>query len=342
MKDRWGLDVTAANDAAVDHLGDAVLSYLGARVDTGDLLKAAQEADPEMVMGHVLRGYFLHLFAHRGLMARSRESLAAAEEAARRTGATPRERAHMAALGAWCDGRTDETLQILADILLDHPRDLVALKLSEYWNFYSGDSGGMRDSIGRVLHAWDDGVPGHGFVRGMYAFALEESGDYDGADREARAAIDVDPSDIWAAHAGAHVMDMTGRQRDGIAWIDGLYAQFERCNNFRYHIGWHRAIFSFDLGDFDRALELYDTMVRPESTRDFRDITNAAALLWRLDQEGVDVGDRWVELAEHCAARAGENVLTFAEVHYMMALAAGGDDDGARAPARWRARVRRE
>ena len=124
-------------------------------------------------------------------------------------------------------------------------------------------------------------------------------------------------------------MDMTGRPRDGIAWIEDLYDGFGGCNNFRYHIGWHRAIFSFDTGDFDRTLDLYDSMVRPESTRDFRDITNAAALLWRLDQEDVDVGDRWAELAEHCAVRAGENVLVFAEVHYMMALAAGGDRDGA-------------
>jgi hypothetical protein len=68
-------------------------------------------------------------------------------------------------------------------------------------------------------------------------------------------------------------------------------------------------------------MELYDSEVRAEPTRDFRDITNAAALLWRIDQEGVDVGDRWLELAEHSAARVGEHVLVFADAHYMLSLA---------------------
>lgn len=325
VKDRWGNEVTARNPEAVEQLGDAVLGYLGARTDTGDSLNAAQEADPDLVMAHVLRGYFMHLFAHRGLIKRARASLDAAAEAADRLGATAREMKHITALSTWCDGRPTETLRLHDEILAEHPRDLIALKLAEYWHFYEGDSAGMRDSIDRVWHGWDAQVPGYGFVLGMRAFALEESGDYEPAEECARAAIDIDPSDIWAAHAGAHVMDMTDRQDEGVQWIEKLFPNFDPCNNFRYHIGWHRAVYAFDCCEFGRVIEIYDALVRPESTRDFRDITNAAALLWRLDQENVDVGDRWAELAEHSAARAGENVLVFAETHYMMALAAVGD-----------------
>ena len=116
-------------------------------------------------------------------------------------------------------------------------------------------------------------------------------------------------------------MEMTGRRDEGAAWLDGLSANWDGINNFIFHVWWHRALFALELGRFDEALELYDREVRAESTRDFRDITNAAALLWRMDQEGVDIGDRWVELAEHSAARVGEHVLVFADAHYMLALA---------------------
>jgi tetratricopeptide (TPR) repeat protein len=326
-----GLEVSAADPAAVEMLDRAISGFLGARTDTGDHLRAAQELDPDLVMGHVLRGYFMHLFAHRGLMARARDSLDAARDAAGRVGATSREQSHMAALDAWCDGRPADTLAALSDILIDHPLDIVALKLSEYWNFYTGEAAGMRDSVGRALHAWEPGVPDYPFVLGIQAFALEESGDYARAEQQGRAAVEANPADIWATHAVAHVMEMTERRGEGVAWLDGLSGNWDGCNNFALHVWWHRALFALELGRFDEAMELYDREVRAESTRDFRDITNAAALLWRIDQEGIDVGDRWAELAEHSAARVGEHVLVFADAHYMLALASDPDQRAAAA-----------
>lgn len=330
VKDIRGLEVSAGDAGAVETLDRAIDGYLGARTDTGDHLREALIRDPDFVMAHLVRGYFLHLFAHRGLMARSRESLDAAREAADRVGATPREQAHIAALDAWCDGDPATTLRIHSEILIDHPLDILALKLAEYWNFYSGDSGGMRDSIGRVLHAWDDGVPGYGFFLGMRAFALEETGAYDEAERIGREAVARNPADIWATHAVTHVMEMNGRTTDGTAWLDDLAPNWAEINNFTFHVWWHRTLFALERGEADEALELYDREVRSESTRDFRDITNAAALLWRFDQEGIDTGDRWIELAGHSAERVGEHVLTFADVHYMMALASVDDRGSAR------------
>jgi tetratricopeptide (TPR) repeat protein len=156
---------------------------------------------------------------------------------------------------------------------------------------------------------------------------LEESGDYGSGERWGRAAVDRNPADIWAAHAVAHTMEMQGRQRDGIDWITGLADRWGECNNFAFHVWWHRALFWFELGAFDTVLDLYDREVRADSTEDYLDISNAAALLWRLEQEGVDVGDRWAELAERSAERARDQMLVFADAHYMMAFAAVGDDE---------------
>ena len=71
-------------------------------------------------------------------------------------------------------------------------------------------------------------------------------------------------------------------------------------------------------------LDLYDREVRPELTDDLLDISNAVALLWRLEQAGVDVGNRWEELADRAQGHLDDHLLVFGDVHYLMALAAAG------------------
>jgi hypothetical protein len=121
---------------------------------------------------------------------------------------------------------------------------------------------------------------------------------------------------------------MQGRPREGIAWINGLDREWAGINNFVFHIRWHRALFHLDLEQYDRVLELYDREIRAESTEEYLDITNAAAMLWRLEQAGIDVGRRWAELGERSAARIDDHILVFADLHYVVALAAAGDSDG--------------
>ncbi len=41
------------------------------------------------------------------------------------------------------------------------------------------------------------------------------------AERRGRAAVELEPRDGWAQHAVAHVLEMQGRHRDGIAWMRG-------------------------------------------------------------------------------------------------------------------------
>jgi tetratricopeptide (TPR) repeat protein len=182
----------------------------------------------------------------------------------------------------------------------------------------------MRDVLAGALPSWDAGVPGYGFVLGCHAFGLEETGDYAAAERAGREAVDCNSSDIWAAHAVAHVFEMTGRPHEGVAWVDSLQSNWAGCNNFAFHAFWHRCLFLIELGGLDRVLDLYDREVRPESTDDLLDISNAVALLWRLEQAGVDVGNRWEELADRAQGHLDDHLLVFGDVHYLMALAAAG------------------
>ena len=69
-------------------------------------------------------------------------------------------------------------------------------------------------------------------------------------------------------------------------------------------------------------------LIRRHRTDDYRDISNATSLLMRLELEGMNVGRRWDELASLSEARVDDGCLVFADLHYMLALAAAGRVDG--------------
>ncbi len=323
--DSRGLALTAASPEAAEAWDRTVRSYLGMRRDTGDRLKEAYAADADMPMAHCLRGYFMLLFSEAKRWAAGRKSLAAAQRAAADRPVTEREAAHIAALDRWAAGDMTGATALWDGILTDHPHDLLAMRLAHYTHFYSGDSAAMRDSMARIMHAWDPTVPDYGFVAGCYAFALEEDGDYARAEQRGREAVGINPDDPWGTHAVAHVMEMQGRQAEGIAWLSALEPHWTQVQNFRFHLWWHRALFHLELGEYDAVLDLYDRGVREEETGDYLDLTNAVALLWRLESEGVDVGDRWREVAGHCAEHAADLLLAFVDAHYAIALARTGD-----------------
>ena len=124
---------------------------------------------------------------------------------------------------------------------------------------------------------------------------------------------------------------MTARPDDGIALIESHTHAWDHCNNFRYHVWWHKALLHMDQGDLDVALGLYDEQIRQEKTDDYRDIANATSLLMRLELEGMNVGDRWDELSEFSEERVEDGCLVFADLHYMLALS--GAQKGAAADA---------
>jgi tetratricopeptide (TPR) repeat protein len=280
--DRRGLPVTATSADAAQRYDRVMDGYLAFSRDTGAYLKEALAADPAMPLALCTRGYFFKLFSTPAFEQRAAQSQKAAADAASKAGASPRERAHIAALGAWCAGDFEPTTSILEDVLLEYPRDILAHKIAHFLYFYLGEAERMRDSVARTLHAWDETVPGHGYVLGMHAFGLEECGQYRAAELEGRRAVETNPGDVWAVHAVAHVMEMQGRQREGVAWTLASEKSWQGCNNFIFHVWWHRALFLLELGDYDAVLDLYDRRFRAEPTDEYLDVVNAAAMLWRL------------------------------------------------------------
>lgn len=321
--DKRDLTLTAAGADAAQAFDHVMDGYLSMAPDTGDRLKGVFAADPDMAMAHCLKAYFMMLMAMGGLVPKAQQAAAKAQELA--ANASPREQLHARAAVLWTARNMDGAARVWEEILLDHPRDILAARLAHFANFYSGDARRLRDSVNRIMPAWGQDVPGFSYLKGMQAFGFEESGDYARAQAAAETAIELEPMDPWATHAYAHVMEMQDRQADGLAWIDRLRPHWTQANNFQNHIWWHEALMMMDQGRMDDVMAQYDAHVAAPESEEYLDICNAVSLLQRLEIMGLDVGDRWAPLAAKVQNRTEEHILTFVDLHYALALAAMGD-----------------
>jgi hypothetical protein len=248
----------------------------------------------------------------------------AAHEAARALPANDRERRHLQAIGLIAEGRWRAAGRVLEDLSVEYPRDALALQAGHQVDFFSGDSRMLRDRIARALPAWGQGVTGYHAVLGMYAFGLEETGDYVRAEAAGRQSVELEPRDGWGQHAVAHVMEMQDRRREGIAWMRGNSLAWSRESFFAKHNWWHLALFHLGLGDIDGVLALYDGPVYGEHSSVILEMIDASALLWRLHLRGVSVGNRWIALADRWAPVANAGNYAFNDVHAMMAFVGAG------------------
>jgi tetratricopeptide (TPR) repeat protein len=329
--DRTGQGLTTDSAEAAAAFDRAVRSYVTWRTDAVAHLDAAIAADPGFALPYAVKGLLttgLRKAGLRGAVAALRDKAQAA-----RAPETERERRYLAALDAALAGRITGAAAQYESIARAAPQDLLALRLSQFELFWIGEVDWMRDISERAAAHWSPEAESYGSYLAIRAFGLEETGDYAGAERCGREAIERDPSDPWAAHAVAHVLVMQARLADGVAFLGGLTGNWDHVNNMRHHNWWHLALFHAEAGDYPAALEIYDTRLRDldsplmQALPDFCvDIQNDVALLQRLELRGVDVGDRWAPIADLAAGRVGDHTSPFTSAHCALALAAAGRD----------------
>jgi len=321
LDDRRGIAITTTNAAAIAPFDEAATGLLAHRADTAAHLDAALKQDGQLAIAHCLSG-FLHLLLGRAeLFPPAKHAWEMALASLARRGATAREQMLTDALGAWCADDMELCADRLDETLAAHPLDAMTAKLVQSVRFMLGDAPGMRRSIEHVLSAWTRDQPGYGYMLGCHAFALEETGELDAAERIGCQALEHEPFDVWGCHAVAHVYETRGDAETGITWIAAHAKRWNAVNNFTRHMHWHEALFSLARNEIDAVFDLYDHALRQVKSDDYRDIANAASLLHRLESIGVAVGTRWTELADLAERRARDNALAFAQLHYLLCLA---------------------
>src|SRR5438067_1293424 len=320
IEDAQGYRLSGATAAAAAIYEQAVRAFNLVHGDSVGLFDKAREAAPDFAMATLGKAWVFAIANDPGLMTKA----AALVETARGFALNEREQAHLAALSQVVQGARAAAVAVLERHLMQYPFDIVAHQAAALSDGFLGRFHRIRDRSARALPLWPKDMPGYGSLLAFHAFGAEEAGEYACAEDESREAAELEPLSFWPHHTVAHVMEMTGRAEDGLGWMaarEALWSMPEHMN--QVHIWWHKALFHVELGQYDAALALYDGPIRTTQRPLCLSLTNASALLWRLDTlsgetGGCDIGDRWRELADLWEGHADGRCLVFGDIHAAM------------------------
>ncbi len=319
--DRFGNIVSARNAESATALDAATGELLDFSGDPISTLDPANDADPQFLMGPVLCVAYRVLGGVRPDAPTVRTDLA--RLAVRADQGTSREAAHCEAVRALANGEFDVAGRRWEAIAEQHPRDLLAAKLTHDVCLHIGDDEVRLRSAERAVAAapFGDHEVGAGVLRGQLAFALEEVGRYEEAEEHGRAALHLNPSDLWARHALAHVYESTARHQDALDVLLSTEQRWSQQTGLSHHMWWHVGLRLLNHGDTADATTVLDT--RLQSLLAFG-LADAASLLWRLElAEGGDApAGRWRRLTDGWAISKELHTSGFLDLHAALSFAA--------------------
>ena len=300
--------------------------YLHYRGDPVAVMSEAGVLDKSFIMGPVFSAVY------RVLAGTSSGSPALASDVARARArarmSADRERGHVRALELLLAGEFTAAGRAW-DKIASGERDFAAVRFAHDVYLHVGDADRRLASSSRAVEAWR-GEPGWGFVAGQHAFALEEVGCYEEAEEFGRHALNLDPDDLWARHALAHVYESTDNTPAALDLLQGSVERWADQDLLATHIWWHLALRLLASGDAAGALAVFDER-EPHADTAFQ-LCDQTSLLWRLELAGCDVADRWDGLADRWDGVAERHTCAFLDVHAAMAFARRPGHPGA---ARW-------
>jgi len=325
--DKRGQKISTSCASAAAHLSQAIESFVQRQADAGTHLQDALSADSQCAFSHAVLGLMLHGARTTEFREQALNELAAAQQHSNPVSA--REQLYIDALAYALSGRLMASVKCMENVLAQHPTDLLALVFLQSELFWLGEMDWSAQVSSTVEQHWNADVPGYAAFLAVRAFDLEEAGHYGQSERMARQALEVDPNEVWGSHALAHIMLMQNRIDEGIGWMRGRDVNWRSANQMQFHLAWHQCLFLNERHEHEEMLDIYDSQVRNrhhplcEAMPDlYIDLQNAASMLWRMEQAGVDVGDRWQELAEVSSPRVSDMSNPFTSAHFALILAA--------------------
>ncbi len=331
--DFLGNEISVSGSESARGVDDFVDGFLSYESKAGNVLAAA-DADPDSTLANTYAAMIYLFLEAPDAAARAAPYFARAKAASGKAG--KREQLNLEFAQAWSDDDAARALEIGAAINAEFPRDLVILKLRQYLLFNQGDAAGMLRAAEEVIEANRDVAQMHG----MIAFAYEQCHLLEEAEQAARTAMALKAKEPWAHHALAHVMITQGRIDEGATFLESVSPLWTGLNSFMLtHNWWHLALFYLSQGRFKEALGIYDAYVWGADKTYTQDQIGAVSLLTRMELSGVDVGERWNDVAEHLAARTRDTVLPFLTMQYIYGLARAGRPEADRLLQATRARA---
>ncbi len=313
--DYLGNPVTGASAQALAGINDFIHGFLSYRNEAVNALPAADAASDCCLVNAYAGMLWMFLEAPE---APTKAAVYIERALAAAHGATRREALIAEMVAHWAKGEIPQAIALCEAIVADHQLDLATLKIGQYHLFNLGDAPGML-RIGLSALPAAERQP---YVHGMIAFGFEQCHLLADAERSARQAMEIQPDDPWAHHALAHVMLTQGRVDEGVSFLERVAPTWAELNSFMHtHNWWHLALFYISQGRNAEVLAAYDAHVWGREKSYSQDQVGAASLLARMEFAGIDVGDRWNDVADHVAQRGRDTVSPFLTLQYLYALA---------------------
>ncbi|XP_024593141.1 tetratricopeptide repeat protein 38 isoform X3 [Neophocaena asiaeorientalis asiaeorientalis] len=252
-------------------------------------LSKLKAADPTFALGHAIANGLVLIGTGSSVRLDKELDLAVKTmvEISKTQTLTRRERLHVSAVETFAKGNLPKACELWEQILQDYPTDMLALKFSHDTYFYLGYQEQMRDSVARVYPFWTPDIPLSSYVKGIYSFGLMETNFYDRAEKLAK-----EDSDMLA------------------------------CHNY-----WHWALYLIEKGEYEAALTIYDDHILPSlrGSGAMLDVVDSCSMLYRLQMEGVSVGERWQDVLSVTQKHSRDHILLFNDAHLLMASLGAGD-----------------
>ncbi len=308
FSDEWGEPVAAESATSVGAWNNAWAQFNIFSGDPFATLADANRTDDKFAMGSVFCATYLVL----GGSPLDAPELLANYGRAQDVAVTDRERGHLAALDHLVVGNFTKAAKQW-DAVAAAGHDFAAIRFAHDVYLHVGDAEGRLGSSRAAFDRWPRDHTGWSYIASQLAFAFEEVRDFEPAEQLGREALAEDPQDLWALHALAHLYETLDDSDAALDLLHGRKSVWAEQDSLAVHIWWHLALRLIAIDAFDDALAIHDQQL-DAATTPFR-ICDLASLLWRLELAGVDVGDRWVELADRFAPQSQWHTSGFLDLH---------------------------
>ncbi|XP_025255653.1 tetratricopeptide repeat protein 38 isoform X2 [Theropithecus gelada] len=160
-----------------------------------------------------------------------------------------------------------------------------------------------------------------GYVKGIYSFGLMETNFYDRAEKLAKEALSINPTDAWSVHTVAHIHEMKAEIKDGLEFMQHSETHWKDSDMLACHNYWHWALYLIEKGEYEAALTIFDTHILPslQASGTMLDVVDSCSMLYRLQMEGVSVGQRWQDVLPVTRKHSRDHILLFNDAHFLMA-----------------------
>ncbi len=341
-KDRYGLPISTNSITAAENMVEGLDLFLEQNFGAEQRFQQAVEADEGFALAHAGLAYVYMAAAKVG------EARDAAQRAQSLTaGISRREQQQIEAIALWTNGKGPEALAIIHQHLAEFPRDMLMVRVAQrlYVLGCSSVGAAVPNYPQELFTLMKSVAPEYGddwAFQGQYAFAHHENGLLDEALKLAEGSLAQRPTNAVASHSITHVYFERGDASGGNDFLGNWLPGFDDRATYHVHLSWHLALFELALGHYERALEIYDTGIRPSVVaKSALSLNDSASLMWRLQMYGAAAPPGLMgELSTQAAPAAERMGPAFRDSHAALAFAVTADDqsmtrmmDGLRAAA---------